>query len=107
MGIGNIHDSELREMSNITAPELQSIDTSGCIGEINGNYFTIEGEIVRSTVTERVIAVKFPMRCPVIAAAGGSKKVVSIVGAIRSGLIQGLITDEQTAEEVIAILRSS
>jgi lsr operon transcriptional repressor len=107
VGIGAMHDSELTEMSSVTVSERREIDNSGCIGEIVGNYFTIDGKIIITSTNERLICATFPMRCPVIAAAGGPSKVVAMVGAIRSGLIQGLVTDEQTARKAIALLESS
>lgn len=105
IGIGNIVDSQLMQMGYISSKESDSIIQSGCVGEIIGNYFTIDGHKVSTSIDKRLISVKFPMKCPVIGVAGGAKKVRAIVGAMKSGLIQGLVTDERTAEEILQIFR--
>jgi DNA-binding transcriptional regulator LsrR (DeoR family) len=41
----------------------------------------------------------------VIAVAGGSEKTLPIVGAARGGYIDGLITDDATAEQILDAAR--
>ena len=101
IGIGNIADSQLMQMGYISGKESESMIQAGCVGEIIGNYFTIKGHKVSTSTDKRLISVKFPMKCPVIGVAGGTKKIKAIIGALNSGLIQGLVTDERTAEEVL------
>ena len=103
IGIGNITDSQLMQMGYISSEESESMIQTGCVGEIIGNYFTIDGHKVNTSIDKRLISVKFPMKCPVIGVAGGAKKVRAIVGAMKSGLIQGLVTDERTVREILRV----
>jgi DNA-binding transcriptional regulator LsrR (DeoR family) len=104
VGIGNADDSQLTDSKYISEDDYKHIVSSNAVGEIIAHYFTLDGKITHTQIDDRLISVDFPMKCPVIAAAGGPAKIRSIVGAIRSGFIQGLVTDEKTAEAVIKIL---
>jgi len=55
---------------------------------------------VESSITKRLISVDFPMKCPVIGVARGKNKILPILGAIRSGFIQGLVVNESVACEI-------
>lgn len=46
------------------------------------------------------------MTCPVIGAAGGADKALPTAGAVLAGYIQGIVTDEETAESIIAELQT-
>ncbi|MDR1863441.1 MAG: hypothetical protein LBQ67_05915 [Treponema sp.] len=105
VGIGNVDDSQLTDLKYITDEDYKQIVSSNAVGEIIAHYFTIDGKIKPTKIDDRLISVDFPMKCPVIAAAGGLKKVGAIAGAIRSGFIQGLVTDEKTALALIEKLR--
>jgi DNA-binding transcriptional regulator LsrR (DeoR family) len=103
VGIGNVEDSQLIDSGYITDEDYKSILASGATGEILGHYFALNGEPRRTVINDRLIAVDFPMKCPVLAAAGGSAKT----RALRSGCVQGLVTDEKTAEAVLKMLHGA
>ncbi|MCG8478305.1 MAG: hypothetical protein MI724_04350 [Spirochaetales bacterium] len=105
VGIGNVNDSQLMQMGYISEEELTDIKSRGVVGEISGNYFTTKGTTTATSIDHRIIAVDFPMRCPVIGAACGADKVEPIVGAIRAGYIQGVVTDEPTAKAVVTLMK--
>jgi DNA-binding transcriptional regulator LsrR (DeoR family) len=105
IGIGTLNDSQLIDSNYITKDDYKQILSQNVEGEILGHYFTINGKIKPTKIDSRLISVKFPMKGPVIASAGGSAKVRSIVGALRTGLIQGLVTDEDTAISTIKMLK--
>lgn len=105
IGIGNTADSPLLEMEYISDEDYKTITSSGAEGEILGRYFSMDGKIKNTGTEKRVISVDFPMRCPVIATAGGLGKSRAIVSVIRSGWIQGLVTDEKAALGVLELLR--
>jgi DNA-binding transcriptional regulator LsrR (DeoR family) len=106
VGIGNVDDSQLIESKYISGDDYKSIMACNVEGEILGHYFTVDGIVKPTIINDRLISVDFPMKCPVLAAAGGPAKIRVIAGAIRSGLIQGLVTDEKTATAVIAMLKT-
>jgi DNA-binding transcriptional regulator LsrR (DeoR family) len=105
VGIGNTKTSQLIEMKYITNKDYKKISQSNAEGEIIGHYLTIDGKQVMVGIEDRLISVEFPMRSPVIGVAGGQDKEKAIVSALRSGWLQGLVTDENTASGVLQILQ--
>jgi DNA-binding transcriptional regulator LsrR (DeoR family) len=101
MGIGSAKDSQLIDMKYITEEDVKIISASNVESEIMGRCFTIDGKMVPTGIEKRIISVDFPMECPVIGIAGGKDKEKAIVGALRSGWFQGLVTDEDTAKGIL------
>ncbi|MDQ3127577.1 MAG: helix-turn-helix domain-containing protein [Chloroflexota bacterium] len=82
------------------------LDRSGAVGEVLVSPFDINGRLVCAALRDRTIAFdarELP-RVPVrIGVAGGPAKVRPILGALRGGLISTLVTDQPTAEAVLAL----
>ena len=85
--------------------ELDELINSGTVGEMIGWAFDAEGAICPNSTNDRVasIPLEIPPKRLTIAVAGGSAKHGAIAAALRGGLINGLITDEDTA---IALLQA-
>ncbi len=89
--------------------DLDYIRGQGAVGDICGSYFSYDGSSVRLRMNERMIAIGFedikgiPNR---ICVSGGRHKVRPNIGAARAGLLNVLITDEDTAREMLGILES-
>ena len=68
-----------------------------------GWVFDADGRIIEGITNDRVASAMIPdrRRSLVIAIAKGTKKLPGIAAAIRGGLINGLITDETTAEKLL------
>jgi DNA-binding transcriptional regulator LsrR (DeoR family) len=83
----------------VTPGELDELISSGMVGEIIGWAFDAEGAIYSKGTNARVasIPLEVPPKRLTIAVAGGSAKHGAIAAALRGGLINGLITDEDTA----------
>lgn len=85
---------------------LAELDAAGTVGEIMISPFDIQGRFVSDRLRTMVIGMdardlkRVPIR---IAAASGVDKVRPILGALRTGLITDLVTDAQTAEEVLTL----
>jgi DNA-binding transcriptional regulator LsrR (DeoR family) len=105
MGIGSAKDSQIIDMKYITEEDVKIISASNVESEIMGRWFTIDGEMAPTGIEKRIISVDFPMECPVIGVAGGKDKVKAIVGALRSGWLQGLVTDEHTAKGILKLMQ--
>jgi DNA-binding transcriptional regulator LsrR (DeoR family) len=84
----------------------RELDRSGAIGEVLVSPFDIEGRLVCDSLRDRTIAFdarelgRIPVR---IGVAGGATKVRPILGALRGGLFTTLVTDQRTAEAVLAL----
>lgn len=87
----------------ISIDESKDLIKRGAIGEIVGWVFDTNGALIPGTVNERVssapLIVDNPR--PVVGLAIGIGKVRAIIGALRGGLINGLVTDEATAMDVL------
>ena len=77
---------------------------AGAVGDICGNFFDANGVLCRTPMSRRLVSID-PEKlksCPdVIAVAGGEGKRDAIVGAMRAGFINRLVTDSATAEQII------
>jgi DNA-binding transcriptional regulator LsrR (DeoR family) len=105
VGIGDFsEEAPLFVDKFITVPELDALRKAGAVGEIVGWSFDADGRMISGITNERVASAPIPPRetSLVIAAAKGPRKLAGIRGAIRGGLINGLITDEQTAEWLLS-----
>ena len=84
--------------------ELQVLRSRGAVGDICGWYFDINGRICDTDMLKRTIAIPFETlrRVPlVIAVAAGVAKTEAILGALRTGAVKVLITDESCAQGVL------
>ena len=89
--------------------DMDYIRAKGAVGDICGSYFSYDGCPICLEMDERTIAIGYeemkgiPNR---IGVSGGMHKVRPNIGAARSGLLNVLITDEDTAREMLGILES-
>jgi DNA-binding transcriptional regulator LsrR (DeoR family) len=104
VGIGQIaHDGALQRDGFITDSEMTDLIDRGALGEIAGWSFDRDGVLITGGVNDRVAAVPLaqPATRLTIGVAGGRAKVAAIRGALRGQLVNGLITDEATAEALL------
>lgn len=87
----------------ITEGELKALQKAGAIGEIVGWAFDAEGRLIEGLTNERVASAPMPSRerSLVVALAKGERKLPGIRAALNRRLINGLITDEHTAERLL------
>lgn len=83
--------------------ELKSLQKAGAVGEICGWCFDASGQLVESPINDRVASAPIPSREQglVVAIAQGEKKLPGIGAALTRRLVNGLITDELTAESLL------
>lgn len=89
----------------LTADEVASFATMGAVGDMLGEWFDARGRIVSAATTDRRIGLtleRLRAMPNVVGVAGGSEKVQAVLGAIRGRYIKVLVTDEATAEELLA-----
>ncbi len=106
LGIGQLRGSPL-ELNGLLRPDqVDQLEAAGAVGDICGHFFTKEGQLVDEAYSGRAIGATWEQlqRCPcLIAISCGSEKVHALGGILEAGLLQILITDELTAQEIIAI----
>ena len=85
---------------------LDGIRAAGAVGDILVGFFDQQGRLLDLPVTRRVIGLSLDDLAGIplsIGIAGGTRKAAAILGALRAGLLHVLITDEETAREVIRL----
>lgn len=88
----------------VTRAEILDIQKTGAIGDVCGHFFDISGAPAARSFQQRLIGVStedllsIPVR---IGVAGGPAKVDPILGALRGGLINVLVTNSVTALAVL------
>lgn len=105
VGVGDLGpNAPLYEDGFITRAELTALQGRGAVGEILGWTFDCEGQLVDGAINERVASAPLPPNrtALVIAAAKGTNKVDAVRAAVRRRLVNGLITDEETAKALLA-----
>jgi DNA-binding transcriptional regulator LsrR (DeoR family) len=105
VGIGHMDNTApLLEDGFITRAELKALGRAGAVGEIIGWAFDRDGNLVDGLTNDRVgsIPLSKPAARLMVGAAMGAHKVAAIRGALRGRLINGLITNEATAQALIS-----
>lgn len=85
--------------------EMLDLVKSGAAGEICGWIYDREGQLLGNSINDRVASVPIPSRekSSVIGIAQGKKKLAAISGALKGKIINGIITDEATAEQLLSV----
>ncbi len=87
-----------------TGSEMLDLQSRGAVGDICSRYFTIDGKIFDPQLNARTIGIELEQlkqKKYAIAVAGGVDRAKGILGALRGGYINVLITDEDAAREVL------
>ncbi|MDX2970140.1 sugar-binding transcriptional regulator [Kribbella solani] len=105
VGVGTpAEDATIVRMGYLTAEETGALRDRGVVGDILGQFYNANGKVVRLPIHQRRIGIdlaelKAVQR--VVAVAGGIHKTEAILGALRGGYIDVLVTDEQVATRLL------
>lgn len=106
VGVGNLDPatSEFCKAGYLCADDLEAIRTSGGVGDMSAQIFTADGLPYVGGFNERVIGLRLEdLRAisTVMSIAIGESKVQSILGALRTGVVDIFCTDLDTATAVL------
>ena len=105
VGIGELGpDGPLCIDGFLAKDEMMALMEGGAAGEICGWMFDHAGVLLSGSINDRVASVPIPSSktsC-VIGIAQGRRKLSAITAALKGQLINGLITDEITAEHLLS-----
>jgi DNA-binding transcriptional regulator LsrR (DeoR family) len=108
VGIGTLDESApLIHYGHISPRDRQRLLDAGAVGDMCTRFFTPEGDPVH-VLDERLIAIEWHAlkQIPlVVAMAAGLEKRDAILGALRTGVVKVLVTDESTARAVLKAAR--
>jgi DNA-binding transcriptional regulator LsrR (DeoR family) len=113
VGIGS-SDSEsvfVPEFWNVmTSSTLATLKRRGAVGSINLRYFDRHGRTVRSELDKLIVGLtldELKQIYRVVGIAGGSAKLQAIEAALQAKLINVLVTDHITAEQLLKRLKQA
>ena len=105
LGIGPIDkDGSLFVLMEDGEEMAEKLRQKNAVGEVIGRAYNKQGDIIHSELDDRIIGVtleelkKIPLK---IGVAYGNQKVESIKAALRGSLIDVLVTDRDTAEQLV------
>ncbi|QGZ37088.1 sugar-binding transcriptional regulator [Stappia indica] len=105
VGVGNMGESAPLFVDGfISRDEMSALTAAGAIGEITSWVYDRNGELIQGLTNDLVASAPLGKARdkPVIGIAAGEAKVDAILGALRGELLNGLITNELTAERLLA-----
>jgi DNA-binding transcriptional regulator LsrR (DeoR family) len=104
VGVGQVDkNAQVHVDGFISREELLELMRLGAVGELTGWAFDAEGKILKAGTNRRLTSVRHPVPAAAltVAAAVGPAKVSAIFAALKGRLINGLITDEETAKALL------
>jgi deoxyribonucleoside regulator len=99
--VGAIENGTFLSPSLVTAEEMIELKQLHAVGDILGHCFSIDGEFIQSSLEDRLISIPIDLlrKCRTRrAVVVGNFKADALKGALRTGVINELITDDITAE---------
>lgn len=105
VGVGNMDETAPLYVDGfIDLSELNDLTAAGAVGEITSWVYDRDGRLIEGLTNSRVASAPLePAESrTVIGIAAGELKVPGIAGALRGRLLSGLITNEATAESLLA-----
>ena len=89
----------------LSPEEAKALAEQGAVWEILGWAMDRQDAPINEGWSERVTSLPLPRLAerPIIAFAGGERKIPAILAALRGRWISGLITDQQTAQQLATL----
>ena len=103
---GSTANSSILLGGNMSESDIEDLASVGAVGDVNARFYDADGNPVETARTALVLGLtleefkEIPLR---VAAAAGMAKVDAITGAMRGGIINGLITDQPTARAILGV----
>lgn len=105
IGIGSLQASPiLQDGHYLAADAYAELQSAGAIGHIALRFFDADGNFVHTSLEDRTLSITPEQirRTPrVVGVAGGPDKITALLGALRAGLLNVLITDSVTASRLV------
>lgn len=89
---------------------MERIRAAGAVGDFIAEFFDLDGRFLETEITARVVGMRrgdLVNARHVVAVASGAAKSEAILGALRTGLIDVLVTDDDTARRVLEIAHAN
>ena len=107
VGIGRVaYESSIVAAEFFDRRMVDDLQTRGAVGDMVCRSFDVQGRPIITDFEDRLISLtldEIRKIKPVVAVGGGIVKASAILGALRTGCIDILVTDEQAARKVISL----
>lgn len=104
VGIGNLDETATNvRLGSLKKEDLSKLQSQGAVASVCGSYLNREGQEVGGEITARTIGLPLGdlKRSKIIAAAIGDGKTEAICAALRSGKVNMIVTDMETARKIV------
>jgi lsr operon transcriptional repressor len=107
LSVGDITaQSTMAALNLITKEEMASLRSKGATGDVCSHWINVDGEMVDHPLNSRAVGLlpgdlREIKDC--ILVSGGKAKVEVIHGALRAKLANRIVTDEQTARQLVSM----
>lgn len=104
LGIGGCGpEASAFHSGQVTKLELDALQDAGAVGDLLGRFFDAQGQVVDCEFNDRILGLELDALSDrqVTVIAGGEGKLPAIKGALRMRVISTLITDENTAQNLL------
>jgi lsr operon transcriptional repressor len=107
VGVGTpTADATIVEMGYLEAEDVRTLGDRDVVGDILGQFFDASGRVVKLPIHDRRIGIELAdlAQIPkVVGVAGGLHKVEAILGALRGGFLDVLVTNELAALRLLEL----
>lgn len=109
VGIGSVlpERSSLLRAGYLDSNDLLFLQQQGAVGDICVTHYDQNGQILDLNIHARLVGVGLQdlrkSSCKIVGIAAGKIKAPAILGALRGGFVDILITDSTAAEEILAL----
>jgi len=97
------YDITMKKTGQISDNDIDYLKGLDIVGDINSNFIDIDGNPVKNSVQDRIININLEMLKEIplnIALSAGEKKIESTRAALKSGVVDILITDSTIGEQL-------
>jgi lsr operon transcriptional repressor len=109
VGVGTpAADATIVQMGYLAADDVRLLHDRGVVGDILGQFFDADGRVVNLPIHERRIGIELSDLASipkVVGVAGGLHKAEAILGALRGGFLDVLVTNELVALRLLQLQR--
>jgi lsr operon transcriptional repressor len=111
VGVGTpTTDATIVQMGYLAADDVRALRDHHVVGDILGQFFDASGQVVKLPIHDRRIGIELSdlAQIPkVVGVAGGLHKAEAILGALRGGYLDVLVTNELTALRLLELERAA
>lgn len=103
-GIGGTGENPGLLYDSLPAATRDTLTRGGAVGDLSGRYFNAAGELVASDLDDRVIGLRLDQMRAIpfrIAFARGQHKLSAMRAALKSHLVNAVVTDFDTAQSLL------